>query len=412
MMAQRVNVTDRAQRYRAQKNVTGPKLCVLCGSRTNIDVMHLDGNESHGEPANLAYGCRSCNGTLAAAFKAIGAGRPTNQYNPAKGDYPTFQQYAWAVSSGARQYYPNSTKHESGVKDEAGAVIHATPKHKRIEYAKRIASAKRYKARANPWPFSSKGRSARDTTPASGGIAASLARAKKRPAVDRASIENKKFLERQAKADKKEQKKYDLDHAALEKHYAKGGTLAEFLKSNPARLKRGCRANPSVAAADAYEEFHGHASRELVTVKKKIHSHEHLAAAGVLTFMVVRGIDGQVHNIEKFKGALLCFNESKTQLFIEGGDQSINLEDFGIHKPHERETLGRLQDIDYDTRKDHLGDEGGQATYTHRFRTTNKGGKHVTIKFARYPDLVYEVLNEQLLFSGGSYTIRAEGIDV
>ena len=100
MMAQRSNLTDRAKRYRAQNAVRGEHRCVLCNARGRLDVMHLDGNENHGEPANLAHGCRSCNGKLAAAFKRIGAGVPTNQYNPAKGGVPTFEQYAWAITQG------------------------------------------------------------------------------------------------------------------------------------------------------------------------------------------------------------------------------------------------------------------------------------------------------------------------
>src|SRR5271157_1896274 len=99
MAARAVNITDRAKRYRAQNNVTGPRKCVLCGSHSDIQVMHLDGDESHGDAKNLAYGCRSCNGLLSAAFKREGIGRPTNQYNPATGAIPTFDQYAWAVSS-------------------------------------------------------------------------------------------------------------------------------------------------------------------------------------------------------------------------------------------------------------------------------------------------------------------------
>jgi hypothetical protein len=130
------DVTDRAKRYRAQKKVSGPKVCVLCGSKKNLDVMHLSGNEDDGEPANLAYGCRSCNGKLAAAFKRIGAGRPTNQYNPAKSAVPSFEQYAWAVSN-----------HTRGAHDEGGVIIHATPKHKRIEYARRIAGIKTARGR-------------------------------------------------------------------------------------------------------------------------------------------------------------------------------------------------------------------------------------------------------------------------
>ena len=125
------DVTDRAKRYRAQKNVTGPKKCVLCGSRSDLGVMHLDGFESHGEAKNLAWGCRSCNQILSHGFKRAGAGKRTAQYNPSKG-VPTFKQYAWAVSN----------QRHSGEHGEPGAVIHATPKAKRVEYARRIAGLK------------------------------------------------------------------------------------------------------------------------------------------------------------------------------------------------------------------------------------------------------------------------------
>jgi hypothetical protein len=137
-------ITDRAKRYRAQKNVTGPRRCVICNGTRNLDVMHLDGNESHGEPENLAHGCRSCNTKLAHAFKRIGAGVPTRQYNPERGGVPTFEQYVYAV-----------TYHAKGAHDGDGAIIHATPRHKRIEYARRIADlkAERGTGRKSEVPF-------------------------------------------------------------------------------------------------------------------------------------------------------------------------------------------------------------------------------------------------------------------
>ena len=169
--------------------------------------------------------------------------------------------------------------------------------------------------------------------------------------------------------------------------------------------------NPAAAAVEAYKNFHGHEPEETVTIKKRVHSHDNLAGAGLLKQLVVNGIDGRVHVIRGFKGALLAFSEDGNQLFIEGGDQSINLSDFGIKSPHEIETLGTVKHIDYFTRKDHLGDEGGEAVYTHQFTTTNERGKHVRVRIARYPDLIYRVRDQQLEFSGGSYEIRAEGID-
>lgn len=134
-------ISDRAKRYRAQKGVKGPKRCVICGAARSpgkrpLDVMHLDGDEANEDPRNLAYGCRSCNARLGAAFKKAGAGVRTVQYNPAS--VPTFQQYAWAVAHHVREAH-----------DEGGAIIHATPRHKRIEYAQRIAETKRGRGTAS-----------------------------------------------------------------------------------------------------------------------------------------------------------------------------------------------------------------------------------------------------------------------
>jgi hypothetical protein len=58
-----------------------------------------------------------------------------------------------------------------------------------------------------------------------------------------------------------------------------------------------------------------------------------------------------------------------------------------------------------------LGNEGGEAVYVHKFRATNDNGKHKTVKMARNPNLIYYLRDEHLEFSGGSYEIRAEGID-
>lgn len=708
----RQNITDRAKRYRAQANVTGPRKCVLCGARADLGVMHLTGNEDHGEKANLAYGCRSCNMKLAAAFKRVGAGRPTNQYNPSSG-VPTFEQYAWAVSSGERDFYPNSTRHKAGAHDEAGAIIHATPKHKRIEYAKRIArssqgtrrarsqesldrwnpaygepsmrkgrpwwsgsmggdyatkaeavkAAKKYgletgkavrvwttgpghkhemfevvsdsqaglfnpgmnattekhekeirayieakisagktaeqiyravwrrwgyqgqakdgavhlkmhdgmqvfqvngnpsgigraagrklaaeldakhggsveyrgvavqfsgkprhyylsfdprvfksmaaahtaidklyetRSLENPWPFSRP--DARRTTPATGGIAYHMAKkataagaggsggarrrapAKKAPGgfsvPDESVIQDgfkrglslREILQQNPGMAKRYEGKFALYTDAgmvafgvtkkrardMAKRITKGsatvatssGTPLEFYEKGKRRnptwdgrpmtaaqrdasyaeedrdresaekhaewvrqQERKKLRNPASAAAEVFEEFHGFAPAEVITVTKQIHYHEHLAAAGKLTHLDVWGIDKQGHRIAGFKGAVLAFNEQKNQLFVEGGDQTVNLSDYGIRKAHELETLGQLTDIGYQTNKTHLGDEGGDAVYVHKFRSTNENGKHVVVKIARYPDLIYDVRNESLLFSGGSYEILAEGIN-
>lgn len=353
-------ITDRAKRYRAQRNVRGEKRCVLCGARGRLDVMHLDGNESHGQQENLGYGCRSCNGKLAAAFKRIGAGVPTRQYNPASKRVPTFQQYVFAVAN-----------HTRGAHDDGGKVIHATPKHKRIEYARRIAELKgqRADARWNPIP--------------AGAIAAVGDAAK---------------------------------YAAASEAVRRGTKIGSQLMKKAAKAAgMGRKRNPAAAAVAGYEEFHGREPDEFVTVTKQVHFHKHLSGAGKLKRLVVDPVAANSNVIlSGWKGALLCFNEQKNQLFIEGGDQAVDLKAFGIDpkSAHEIETLGKVVTIDYFTTKDHLGDEGGEAVYRHKFRTTNEDGRHVTVRIARYPDLIYYVRDERLVFSGGSYEIRAEGVDL
>lgn len=76
-------ITDRAKRYRAQKNAPpAPRRCHYCGSRQNVEVEHVDGFEEHIEPENLTWACRSCNTRKGVVFKNAGFGRRTRQYNP------------------------------------------------------------------------------------------------------------------------------------------------------------------------------------------------------------------------------------------------------------------------------------------------------------------------------------------
>lgn len=82
--------TDRAKRYAANRAIEDDKRsgCLFCGSKRFLTVDHLDGDESAGEAANLAWLCKSCNTRKGAAFRKAGIGRPTNQYNPYLGLSP------------------------------------------------------------------------------------------------------------------------------------------------------------------------------------------------------------------------------------------------------------------------------------------------------------------------------------
>ena len=189
---------------------------------------------------------------------------------------------------------------------------------------------------------------------------------------------------------------------------------AGWTKGRKLRARRR-NSNPAAESIEAYRDFHGQDPKEMVSVTTKVHFHKHLAAAGELKFLIVDTLDGKYRVTIRFKkDVLLAFNEKRNQLFVEGGDQSVNLKDFGIdpEDAHELETLGKATRIGYFTEKVHLAKEdGGVAIYDHKFRMTNENGKHVTVRVAKYPDVIYRVLDEHLEFSGGSYKILSEGID-
>jgi hypothetical protein len=183
-------ITDRAKRYRAnQTPPTGPRRCNFCGSRRNVEIDHITGDESDGTPENLMYLCRPCNTKKGIIQARNRIGIRTRQYNPqrtatfaqfrhaaliligaAPGDpatataairatspatrreyseriaaqmrnpTPTFQQYARAVAI-----------HQRGAHDEGGVIIHATPPAERSRYASQIADIKRQRRGSVPF---------------------------------------------------------------------------------------------------------------------------------------------------------------------------------------------------------------------------------------------------------------------
>ncbi len=136
-----------------------------------------------------------------------------------------------------------------------------------------------------------------------------------------------------------------------------------------------------------------------------VHEHEHLAELGELKLLKVIAPDKAIVTLTGFSsGRHKCFlasNEDGTQLYIRGGDQSVDLDQFGIEKPyHDFEDLGQMKQIRYFTTKDHLGNEGGTATYYHVL--AEEGG--------RRPRIVYSTKDQLLQIVGGSYVIEPEGI--
>jgi hypothetical protein len=172
------------------------------------------------------------------------------------------------------------------------------------------------------------------------------------------------------------------------------------------------RTNSAEASAERYEYFHGRPPGEEFEFKTEIHRHSVLSGIGKLMELEINAIDGKRRvKLEGFKGALLAQDEKGKQLYIVGGDQSVNLADFGIKNPHEQEILGSLVNVVYFTTKDHLmPEDGGTANYKHKF---GKAARFYAFgqKGSRLPLVGYDVRNKLLSIQGGGYELPAEGID-
>jgi hypothetical protein len=174
------------------------------------------------------------------------------------------------------------------------------------------------------------------------------------------------------------------------------GNAGKHVKRNPSKVRR----NPEALAVDAYREFHGKDPEKDFIIDTPVHFHSVLAGMARLVFLdVKRHTDGGTTTIKFTPKTHLTENEKKTQLFISGGDQSVNLRDFGIYNPHEIEVLGEINKIGYFTEKKHLiAKDGGKGLYIHPFKNPK-------------PMLIYDVRNKLLTVAGGGYTIPSEGID-
>jgi hypothetical protein len=132
-------ISDRAKRYRAHSpgcRPKGPKVCFKCGSRRNVVPDHIDGDESNGKRSNLRWACKSHNTILGKQMAKAGKGVRTRQYNP-----------AGAIN--LAQYIQAAVDHTRGSHDEAGKIIHDTPKAKRREFAREIWFRRGYRGK-NP----------------------------------------------------------------------------------------------------------------------------------------------------------------------------------------------------------------------------------------------------------------------
>jgi hypothetical protein len=187
------------------------------------------------------------------------------------------------------------------------------------------------------------------------------------------------------------------------------------------RRKVAARNNPVDKSADVYRKFHGREPEVVIDVVETIHEHATLPGVGKLMKLVIAAIDGVTEvTLKNFRGAILCMNEDAEkmpQLFIRGGDQSVNVADFGIDpgNVHETEALGAVTKVVYETQKDHLGESGGAGArhpHDHDFghlKSVDLNDRRRKTG-SRLPIAIYKVRDKLIEFAGGGYDLPDVGI--
>jgi hypothetical protein len=137
-------ITDRAKRYRAQRNrPPGPKRCNFCARRQNVDIDHVTGDESDGEPGDLIFLCRRCNTSKGITQARNRIGVRTRQYNGTFRATLAKWKHSAAVLLGLAP----------GDAAEATEVIRLTPPSKRVEFGDQIEAANPFKSEAQRRKF-------------------------------------------------------------------------------------------------------------------------------------------------------------------------------------------------------------------------------------------------------------------
>jgi hypothetical protein len=176
------------------------------------------------------------------------------------------------------------------------------------------------------------------------------------------------------------------------------------IKSTTLEKWAGSVANPEPTAAALYEDFHGRPSAETLEIVTERHQHEWLTGLGTLVELkvaTVTNLDTTISFAGDKKPPQLCSSEDGRQLYIEGGDQALDLKALKMAGPKwEKDSMviGVLYELTYQT-----------AKKFHKFRTTDyfhKLGEETGVQ----PTLLYDPTNHLLSISGGQYQVEPEGI--
>jgi len=105
----------------------------------------------------------------------------------------------------------------------------------------------------------------------------------------------------------------------------------EIVDRTPAGKRREfSRRNPEEAAAELSEAWHGRPAKSATDILETVHYHGVLTELGQLQELKVMVTSRKAQAIRFDEETMLCSSENGKQLYIVGGDQSLDLEALGI----------------------------------------------------------------------------------
>lgn len=161
----------------------------------------------------------------------------------------------------------------------------------------------------------------------------------------------------------------------------------------------------SSAAAAMYATFHGRDSGETLRYVEDERYEDNLAVLGEMVEIKLETLGKKAQALEiSFDGChvLLTANPAGTQLYLVGGDQSVDLKAVGLtgHQANKVDVaLGIAVEITYRTQK--AFDKFATIDYFHQTSEETKD---------QYPVITYDTVNKTMKIVGGSYRVAAEGI--
>jgi len=221
--------------------------------------------------------------------------------------------------------------------------------------------------------------------------------------------------------------------------------IGRGLKRKGGKLLKKVRKNPVGEATQAYEDFHGLPSDEIVEILTEEHVHSTTWGVGKLVCLCVIGLDGKPlpelvscgFTYEGKKGdvwaperemsknshgwvfdpktprediVMLTAAEKGNQLFLVGGDQSLPLKSLGLEEQkRDHMLIGTIVRVWYRTRKS-FESNGEEVDFFHDFGRGEKerGPVHLT----ECPSLAYNPLNPSMQILGGVYRIAKPRSDI